>query len=261
MNDPHVVRLHYLVRLPELVSFKDPALVTWTTPEGDLTLDADHASIELVNHYATEDDARIALQPYLEAWEIWAGLTSSYDRRLLSFEFRKAEIVDRAPPPGQVAALRARGVGTVTASAVVSVSFPEYPAPPQSFTASDEVQRIWHRWEQYRSDRETLPSVAFYCLTALEHSVGGTSRKARIPAGVKFSIDPAVLNELGNLVSNVGSDEEARKAHRPDPRDYTGAERRWMEAVVKAIIKRVGEVAANPTGQFPLIDMSSLPTK
>ena len=29
---------------------------------------------------------------------------------------------------------------------------------------------------------------------------------------------------------------------------------------MKAVIKRVGEVASNPTGQFPLIDMNSPPT-
>jgi hypothetical protein len=91
--------------------------------------------------------------------------------------------------------------------------------------------------------------------------VGGRSRGARERTGLKFSIEPRVLDELGNLVSEVGSPTEARKAHREHLRDYTEEERVWMQTVVKRIIQRVGEVDANPTGQFALIDQTTLPKR
>lgn len=180
MKDPHVVRLNYKVRPGENVQFQQPPAVEWPTAEGTVKVDCEQASIELINHYSNEKDARAAVEPHLVAWEIWAGLTSRDDQRPFRFEFRKAELVDRAPMPNQAPSAQFRGTVTIPQSAALSRRLTSYPSPPQAFSASDEVQNMWYRWEQYRSNRETLPSVAYYCLTALEHHVGGGGRGTRV---------------------------------------------------------------------------------
>ncbi len=257
VKDPRVARLHYQVLPGEYVVFQDPPSTAWSTLAGILEVHAGHATIELTDHYPTEDEARQAVQPYLDAWEVSAGLSFPTRQRPFRFQFQTADVIDQAAAAGSHGPVtRAR---SVSASAAIAEQLTSFPSPPASFAVNPDVKRMWYRWEAYKSGRETLPAAAFYCLTVLEDSVGGITRKARTAAGQRYGIDPDMLNRLGDLVSEVGDEREARKAHRPDRRPYTSAERRWMEEVVLAIITRVGEIAADPMKSYATIDMNSLP--
>jgi hypothetical protein len=58
----------------------------------------------------------------------------------------------------------------------------------------------------------------------------------------------------------VGDPGTRRKEHAADPRGYAGAEVRWIEDVVKAMIRRAGERAANPTQQSGPLTMADFPS-
>ena len=80
----------------------------------------------------------------------------------------------------------------------------------------------------------------------------------REAAAQKYRISRQVLDTLGELTSEKGG-RSARKAGGSKV-DYTAAERQWIDATVKALIRRVGQVGANPAGSFHEITMADLPT-
>ena len=97
--------------------------------------------------------------------------------------------------------------------------------------------------------------MAFSCLWRIEKVAGG-----RRQAASRFSIEYDVLHGLGYLVSEVGDDRTGRKpTSGPGQRPHTPAEVAWIEAVVKKLIKRAGEWAADPAASWPLITMGDFP--
>lgn len=124
---------------------------------------------------------------------------------------------------------------------------------------SPDVDTMWHRYEGYLEGREPLAAMAYACLTLLEASAGGRDR-ARNGAANRYRIEVDVLQTLGRLSSSVGDKETARKFKGlSERRPHTGAERAWMEAAVKALIRRAGEWAFDPGASRPQITMSDLP--
>jgi len=232
--------------------------MTWPTPEGILQVNVDNATFELSNHFASEDEARRAVQPYLDAWEVSAGLSFPTRQRPFQFRFRFADILDRAVK--SVDGMPTSRSLVVPQSVAIAESLTSFPMPPTAFAVDDDVRLMWQRWEAYKSGRETLPTVAYFCLTVLEASVGGSSRKHRVQAGQRYQIAVDVLNKLGDLASDFGADHEARKAHRPHRRSYTSSERSWIESALLRIIARMGEMVADPGKEYALISMDSLPS-
>jgi hypothetical protein len=97
--------------------------------------------------------------------------------------------------------------------------------------------------------------MAYFCLTVVEERAGGRDKAAG-----RYAIEPNVLKTLGRLTSTVGDDKEARKAKgRTERRPHTGAEKAWIEAAVRALIRRAGEWASDPRASLPQIIMSDLP--
>jgi hypothetical protein len=112
------------------------------------------------------------------------------------------------------------------------------------------------RYEGYLAGKETLLSMANFCLRVLEHSAGGKRAKA----AKKYSISVRVLRRLGDICANKGSETEARKA--PLQLAFsplTQAEKNWVTEVVKAMIRRAGEVAASPNKSHPRLTMADFP--
>lgn len=141
-----------------------------------------------------------------------------------------------------------------------------YPAPPTGFKASPNVRTLWDRYQHYREGRESLPGMAYFCLTLLETMAGrqpedaAKKRKisnARKKAAEKYHIDENVLAKLGDLSSARGDARTARKATAM-ARSHTPAEVAWTESAIRAIIHRVGKVDARVTG-LALISMKHLP--
>jgi hypothetical protein len=132
----------------------------------------------------------------------------------------------------------------------------EYPAPPARFKASTDVETLWHRYEGYKQGREPLLGMAYACLTWLEAQVGGRANAAKT-----YAIDATILRKLGDFTANLGDERTARKFHaRGARRPPTPEETAWIDAVIRILIRRVGEHAADPDAPWPPLSMRDLPS-
>ena len=69
-----------------------------------------------------------------------------------------------------------------------------------------------------------------------------------------------VLRTLRHLASTVGDAGDARKFDRNhNLRAHTAKEDTWIGAVVRALILRVGQWAADPNSSLPKLTMAGLP--
>jgi hypothetical protein len=101
--------------------------------------------------------------------------------------------------------------------------------------------------------------MAYFCLTVIEASMGAPRKGQRRRAATTYGFDPAVLDKLGDLVSDVGDAETRRKQHAKDPRPYTDAEAKWMRAVARMMMLRMGEWAFDQNKMFNVLTMNDFP--
>lgn len=264
VNDPHVVALVFDVEHGPSVRYRDDApRVTHDETGFRLTLEYGTARFELKEHHATEEEALERVRPYVRNWEMDACLRGRPgDFRL---HFRRAEIIDRDPPPPTP--------GTASLSPqplVVGVTFgrpsligvkPAYPPPPSGLTlkADDpDVATMYQRLDGYYAGREPLPSMAYFCLTVLELPFKNGSGPRR-RTGARYCIDKALLDEIGELSSTRGGAGSARKA--AAGAELSRKEARFLEEAVKQLIRRAAEVAQRPGAAFPQITLASLPDR
>jgi hypothetical protein len=197
--------------------------------------------------YGSVSDARKEVERYLRAWEIDAGITNG--RGSLRFVHQDAVMVDTSLGGEGDARIRliARGFVAVRGVVKLTVKLGSYPPPPNVFVVSPDVETLWARYEGYLDGRESLQSMAYFCLTVVEEVYGGQRKKgenARKAAARTIEVDYAVLNELGRLTSTRGDSAVARKApKRGKLQPLNGTERTWIEAVIKTLIRRAGEYA------------------
>lgn len=257
MRDPHVARLRYRLVPVKTVSFDQPPAVEGGTEAFRMRLADGILTFAMVEHHASEESARRCVEPYLRAWELDAALRLGHPQ--IGFDFERAEIVDRDPPPpgtAQVihAVAVAEGVGVVE-SLTVHMTYRQYPGPPEGFVASPDAATMWHRYAGYLEGRERLADMAYACLTVLEGSAG-----SRQEAAERYRISKRVLGKLGRLTTEIGDEETARKfSCLKERRPHTGTERAWIEAAVKALIRRAGEWASNPEAALPRLTLNDLP--
>jgi hypothetical protein len=133
MRDPHVESLSYRLTTDETTSFKNPPQLTFETDDFEATLAGDILNLKLKDHFATREEAREHVEPFLRAWEIDQALRSN-GLAEISFEFQKAKLIDRDPsPPGTPQTIKAAGivstvsVGMVAIGHVIRARYP--PAP------------------------------------------------------------------------------------------------------------------------------------
>lgn len=240
MKDPHVKRLHYRIQHHQFVVYEKARPRTWDTPLFIARVEGDRATLEMKTHYAREQEAKDAVAPFLRNWEVWAGL----ERAPGEFEFRyeSCEIVD---PTNSSATGTSSGRGS--AHAVGAQKWGTYPEAPDHFQVSDDVALMYTRYKQYREGKEQAGNFANFFYTAIK----GGSRAQQTRAAKKFCVENNVLTRLREL------GQKGRKYEWAD-REFTDAERRWLEKVVKVLIRRAGEVAADPTRNTLLITMDYL---
>ncbi len=141
--------------------------------------------------------------------------------------------------------------GRSSFSATGQVTWKTYPAVPTNFTADPDVVSLWTRFEGFKSGREPLASMAYFCFTLLKNRHGSIDAARKV-----LAVDKAVLKKLGELSTNRGDASTARKMT-PDLAPFTTAEAQWLEAAIRALIRRVGEIAS---GHSPLqLTMKQLP--
>lgn len=257
MNDPHVVALIYRVEHGNSVDYREAKSLIHDEPAFRLEVKDNQARFELKDHYATEEDARKTIKEYVRTWEFDACLEHGPDSFRLQFD--SAEIVDRNPPaptPGtkDIAVTIRGGIGTWSV-ALTKVAL-SYPAPSSGVNFRDpNVQTMHQRYMGYRQGYEPLASMAYFCLSILEHSMGA-KKKGRRAAAHEYKIDFSVLDRIGKLSSEKGGS-DARKADGVDD-DFTSQEIAFLRQAIKKMIRRAAEKAHSPDKEFPQISLSDL---
>ena len=259
MRDPHVVSLIYVLDPGEAnVSFSDVAAPVEIETKGfSLRLAEGVLAIAMHDHHPTESSARDAVEPYLRAWEIQLGLTVGGGSAEFSFRFESSELVDRdPPPPGTPQTVQAESVMRLRlrASGTGHVERANYPSPVSDFAVDPDVETLWTRWCGYLDERESLQTMAYFCLTVVEHSAGGRDAVAS-----HYAISSKVISTLATLSTETGDATTARKMGRK-LRPLTDPEQTWLEAAVRALIERAGEVAADAARTRTQITMAHLPS-
>lgn len=261
MNDPHVEALDYRLVPDESLRFNSPPPLEHETDAFKLRLQDEVLTVWLKDHYASEEDARVAVDPYLQVWAVYEALESRR-RRKLRFDYRGAKTVDRNPSSSDDGVRRTAQISLKvlwsTSEAVETRG--DYPEPPRNFALSPDVEAMWERYEGYLKGREPLLSMAYFCLTVLESSAHKLPGKGdnRAKAVRKYAIQDKVLRKLGELAANLGDAETARKVG-GEGRPPTPSEGAWIEQCLLAIIRRAGEHAADPQKVFPKFTMADLP--
>jgi hypothetical protein len=256
MSSETVRALSYRVVWEDNVDYEKAPAIHADTDAFSLSLSGRELRAELRQPLHDIAEARRLVDEYLEAWRVLIGLQQAPGNVRFVFERAEVEEKDQANPTIGKGGKVLQAKCSVTVSVDRHISHVSYPEPPENFIVSPDVRVMFVRYEDYRKDREPLLSMANFCLTVLEQSAGG--RRKRKQAARKYSIEEKVLNRLGRMCAR-GSEREARKA----PANLAFAplrsdDREWVVAVVKAMIRRAGEVAANPKGSHPLLTLAAL---
>jgi hypothetical protein len=254
MRDPHVTHLHYTVGAGPGLSYASPQPMAFANALGSFCIIDDQMVFEPAEHFAAEGEARAAVEPFLRAWEVEADLNRNLGT--VRFRFQRGDVVDRDPPkPGENLVIEARGAGTImlTGHATAHLTMNQYPDPPSSFRVTPEVEMAYRRWARFREGKEPLPAMAYFVLTTIEAAAGG-----RAQASATFSVELSVLRTLGQLTSEKGDAESARKVKAGKSlHALTGPEQQWIEQVVRRLILRLGEHASGAA--VSAIRMTDLP--
>jgi hypothetical protein len=254
MRDPHVVTLRYQLETVGSVSFENPQAIETETDLFQLRLENGIATLKLKEHFPSIAFTRNVVDEFFRAWELDSALV--HGRRVIEFKFTDAEVVDRnPPPPGSPQVIELTGVASAAAfgSATLHVTRRLYPEPPTRLKMSPDVETLWQRYEGYLNNREPLPSMAYFCLTWLEAKAGSRDHAAK-----SYRIAKDVLRKLGELTALRGDEKTARKIKQGSTLVPLGStEIKWIEASIKTVIRRVGEISSDPS--LPVITMGDLP--
>ncbi len=269
MNDPHVKAIHYLIEHDDSVDYRNAEPLVYKDEFFRIRVDEGEVILEPKSHYATEADARNAVEGFVRRWEFEAALhASSSHFRLV---YAGVDIIDRNPPPPPPGVVTLGPVTIRSGASTVRVGLTKlaagYPAPPQGAAidpGDPDASFMLYRLDLYRQGKEPLAGVANVCLTVLERSApraaGGGGNK-RQSAANHYRISDAVLKRVGMLSARKGGSVARKAGGRGDP--FTKEESRFLEAAVAAFVRRAAERAADPNGNLPLITMVDLskPTK
>lgn len=243
MRDPHVESLRYRLKTSATTTYKNPPAVKVIRDEFECHLNDGVLTCRIREHYPAVEEARRVVEGFLSSWEIKTALELGRDE--MRFQFEDSHVIDRnPPPPGSPKNIQLSGTVVMTSntSAILHVTRRKYPDPPTVFTVTPDVETLWQRYNNYLDGKEPLSSMAYFCLTVVQNKADG--RKSRKSAAKLFSIQKTILCKLGNLTSNKGDAETVRKA--PEKGSITALsekEKKWIEAVVKILIRRTGELA------------------
>ena len=209
MNDAHVKAIHYFIEHDDSVDYRDVAPLVY---EDDLfRVKAENVVVvfEPKNHYATEEEARSAVEGLVRRWEFEAALRVGSARFKLIYA--RVDIIDRNPPPrGVVPNPVTFDFRVSKAQARVTKVLTEYPGPPsvQALEPNDpNASYMLSRLDLYRQSREQLGNVAYLCFTILLDSAfeitGGKSKNLKLAANY-YQIEGKVLGRVAELSSKKG---------------------------------------------------------
>ena len=252
MNDPQVEALVYRVRHKESVDYSETVALEFATSDFDVRVADGVAHFTMAEHFSTAEAARAIVDPFAQDWEFEACLRYEPGRFELEYDF--AAVVDRKPTPGVIeAAARPVWLEFSMAKPRVTVKPGAYPSRPCGIDSSDaDVQVLIERYKRYLAGGEHLTSFAYFCLTALEQSPSSQGRPSgRRQAAEWLGVDFEVLQRIGELSSTKGGHIARKYEGRDQP--LAADEGRFLDAVVRRLIRRLAERAADEHRALPKI--------
>jgi hypothetical protein len=217
MSDEHVVALHYqFLSANEMDRFTKAIAVTVTADDFDLHLEDGRLTARPHAHYATIDQARAGIEPYLRSWSAHASLERA--RRDIRFEFEDADVVDRSDA-GKVFPSVARGAAAA-ANASILVDNGVYPTPPSGFRTDDVLDSILMRLAEVDAHRSTITAETYWVVTRIEGAYGsGKGSDVRKTAARTISVEPRVLAKMAELATRNDPAIGRKGAGAPQPLD------------------------------------------
>ena len=239
MNDPHVVALRYRVRHHDSVDYGRAEKLTQDTPDFVVEIKHQKARFELKQHYATEEEAREVVEPFIQDWEFDASL--SRDPGCFELEFEGAEIIDRQPTPGIAYGMARPAKFKISIPPTKGTVYArEYPPPPSGIDSSHvDVAGLFRRYERYKAGKEPLTSFAYYCCTAIEQRGGGPDAAAK-----RYKVSKKLFRLIRRLSSTKGGTEARKPEGAAAP--LTQEDRRFLEHGVVRLIRRMAEYYGSP---------------
>ena len=242
MNDPHVVALIYQIEHGQAVDYREAKPIDHEEPDFCVKIVKEKVRFEFKKHHATAKAAQKAIEEYICAWEIDAGLRQG-GPNYFTLKFAHAQIEDRNPTGGEGHLRNSSG----RHSDRDSKGYRRQGVSSTAIGVDDhpDVRTLYDRYMGCRQGKEPLPSMAYFCLTVIE----------RDPTQKECS--SGVRKTIRHLSSGKGG-QQARKAGGKD-KDLTDQDRRFLDEAIKAIIRRAAERAHDPDGDRQPISMSDLP--
>ncbi len=240
MNDPHIQRLRYKAIPVSFIDLMEGSTVEVETPHFRARLADGELNLEMRTHFASEVEARRLADPFVDGWTIVTGLRAGHAE--ICFELISADIIDLSPVPSDGnygwGAIRLPVIQFHATGTPLPIK-KGYPKPSVNFSATPEVEILWARYQACIEGRESLLSVAYFCLTFVENLAGGgpqrTSKKYKISRNVFDRISRLTGGERGDYLT-------ARKVVSKDPpKPLTQVDLRWLDAAIRIIIWRLGE--------------------
>jgi len=239
MKDPHVEILYYKLKTPETTIYENPPVVKFIRNEFESHLEDGILTCQMREHFPTVKEARRVVEDFLHSWEIKADLEVGHGE--IRFQFKDSHVIDRdPPPPGTPKKVCCSGTAILRSnfSAILHARRRKYPDPPTVFKVTPDVEILWRRYKKYLDGKAELLPMAYACLTFVETKAGGRESAAKL-----YLISNKILETLGNLTFNLGDDMTARKYHKKrNIKELSGKEIKWIEAALKLLIQRTGEL-------------------
>ena len=256
MNDPHVVALFYNVKHSAAVDYSDAKPLEHEEDNFSVRIENKKVCFTMKAHYATAKEARKAVKEYIENWEFAAGLCGG--PRVFKLVYWKPDIEYRNVESGHHVGAPDPVFWQFTTSHLTGgIITTSYPSPPQSgMKITPDVQSMYDRLMDYRSDPKLLPSMAAFCLDVLQ---GSTRSKCPNKKVVEmYGIKLAVIKKIARLANNKGGPDARKRIGINSP--LTPKETCFLEEAVKAMIRRAAEVAHAPKNESRAeINLSDLP--
>ena len=131
MNDPHVVALHYEIDHGTEFDYSKAAPLDVGHDVFDVRVEDSCVRFSMNEHFATERDARSAVDDYIRGWELDAALQRGPNA--FKLRFCRSEIEDRHPTPGVICV----DAGPVrwnfaVSAAQITIAPGAYPKPPSA---------------------------------------------------------------------------------------------------------------------------------
>ena len=267
MNDPHVEQLRYrLTVASSQFRLENPPPLFQEFDGFRIRLESEILTVEMKEHHASIQSANEKVEEFIKDWKIYTAL--DFDCDMLKFEYESADVIDRKPSPKLPGHITGHMDLTIPmpiiqcTSTVHPLNLSRYPAPPTRFRSTPDVETMWFRYQQHLQDKETYQSLGYFCLSLMQWTTG-VGKGARDRASRMYKIDRDVLDKLGKLTSERGTQRDARKLDSGSTLiPLSDVERRWIREAVKMLVRRKGEHDFDPLEAPSLkqITMADLPT-